>query len=331
MHEVNPLSPDTPIAHDNGACASATGVRWKFATLHRLRFSASLAVLSMRRIESRWLILPVALLALGAIWFWRTNRIQVERAVIDGHAIAYARQGAGSPALVFIYGGFGGGPGKIESWNAWMSRFDTTAFTYERPGSGNSEFAKDQRTPAQIVGELHALLTRVGIFPPYILVGRSLGGLYSRAFAIRYPHDVAGLVLIDGSHERQWIEMSRLDPAGQLLPPPSNPDWKKPDFVGLIPTMKSGQLDIGGNLPDVPMAVLTSVHHGAGKEAVPPEAEKIWLKLQDEFLQSTTHGNHIVTEKSGHDIAHDEPELVTNAIRWVLDAARRLPKPTAPH
>lgn len=286
---------------------------------------------SMQRIKKRWLILPVALLALGAMWFWWSKQFRVERVVIDGHAIEFARYGSGSPTVVFLHGGFGGGTA-LSSWSSWQRRIGTALFNYRRPGHGNSEPAKDQRTLVQIVDELHTLLDRVGYHPPYVLVGSSLGGLYSRAFAMKYPRDVAGLVLIDGSHERQFVEMHRLDPVRNPTVLPDNPNWKVPEFAGMSPVFESGQLlGIEGKLPDVPMAVITSLHHVDGTEAAPPAAEETWRKLQSEIFQSTTYGIHIVTARSRHSIAADEPELVLNAVRWVLDAAReRIKHPPPP-
>ncbi len=92
----------------------------------------------MRGIKKRWLTLPVSLLALGVFWFWRSTRFQVERVVIDGHAIEFARHGSGSPTVVFLHGGFGGGP-KLSSWSSLQLRIGTSLFNYTRPGQGGSE------------------------------------------------------------------------------------------------------------------------------------------------------------------------------------------------
>ncbi|HVS54293.1 MAG TPA: alpha/beta hydrolase [Opitutaceae bacterium] len=256
--------------------------------------------------------------------------IRVESAVVNGHKIEFARHGTGSPAVVFSSGSSGGGPSRIASWEPWLSGLDTTAFAYDRPGMGKSEPANDQRTPAQVADELHALLVQVGIPPPYVLVGRSLGGLYSRALAMRFPADVAGLVLIDGSSDRELLITDRFAPAKFPLFSASDPGMAKPDYVGMAATFKSGRLDVGGKLPDVPMVVLTSLRHGTAQNPMPPEFEEEWRKSQEEIFQSTTHGMHIVTAKSGHDIGHDEPELVWNAIRWVLDAVRPPAKSPTP-
>jgi pimeloyl-ACP methyl ester carboxylesterase len=62
---------------------------------------------------------------------------------------------------------------------------------------GFSDPTTSVRDARAIVSDLHALLRRAGIAPPYVLVGHSLAGLYTRLYADRYAHDVVGLVLID--------------------------------------------------------------------------------------------------------------------------------------
>src|SRR6185503_1718295 len=46
--------------------------------------------------------------------------------------------------------------------------------------------------------DLHLLLDRAHVPGPFVLVGHSSGAQYVRIFAGRYPHDVAGMVLLDG-------------------------------------------------------------------------------------------------------------------------------------
>ena len=43
-----------------------------------------------------------------------------------------------------------------------------------------------------------------GVEPPYVLAGHSFGAFNMRVFSARYPQMVAGLVLIDASHEAQF-------------------------------------------------------------------------------------------------------------------------------
>ena len=73
----------------------------------------------------------------------------------------------------------------------------TRACAYDRAGFGWSERGPLPRTAGRIADELHELLTRAGVHPPYLLVGHSFGGLVMRIFASRHADDVGGLVLIE--------------------------------------------------------------------------------------------------------------------------------------
>ena len=68
---------------------------------------------------------------------------------------------------------------------------------YDRGGSGNSFTATPTRNASQIARELHAVLAKASIPPPYVLVGDTFSSLFVRAYAGLYPGEVQGLLLID--------------------------------------------------------------------------------------------------------------------------------------
>ncbi len=76
--------------------------------------------------------------------------------------------------------------------------------SYDRAGLGWSDLGPMPRTADRIVGELHSLLERAGISPPYVLVGHSFGGLTMPLFAARFPDEVAGMVLVDPVAPAEW-------------------------------------------------------------------------------------------------------------------------------
>jgi len=92
-----------------------------------------------------------------------------------------------------------------------VSGFTHTA-SYDRGGLGWSSPANTARTPGNIAIELHAMLEGAGIKPPYVLVGHSFGGLVMRRYALLYPEDVAGVVLVDPMRCEEWPPM---DPSKQ--------------------------------------------------------------------------------------------------------------------
>jgi pimeloyl-ACP methyl ester carboxylesterase len=84
----------------------------------------------------------------------------------------------------------------------------TRVCSYDRAGYGWSDGTSLPRTSSEIVKELHALLEAAGEKGPYILVGHSFGGYNVRVYNGQYSADVAGMVLVDASHEDQNHRMS---------------------------------------------------------------------------------------------------------------------------
>ncbi|MGB9464410.1 MAG: alpha/beta hydrolase [Candidatus Acidiferrum sp.] len=80
--------------------------------------------------------------------------------------------------------------------------------SYDRAGYGWSGATALPRTSAEIVKELHALLEAANEKGPFILVGHSFGGFNVRVYNGQYPADVAGMVLVDASHEDQNERMA---------------------------------------------------------------------------------------------------------------------------
>jgi pimeloyl-ACP methyl ester carboxylesterase len=79
-------------------------------------------------------------------------------------------------------------------------------------GYGWSDPGPEPRTTSQISKELKALLEAAGEKGPFILVGHSFGGFIVRVFTQRYPTDVAGVVLVDASHEDEDDRINALLP-----------------------------------------------------------------------------------------------------------------------
>jgi pimeloyl-ACP methyl ester carboxylesterase len=119
----------------------------------------------------------------------------------DNLALSIDCRGQGSPTVVLDSGL--GVP--AVGWNpvqTGVAKFARVC-SYDRAGYGWSGASSAPRTSAQIVKELHALLEAANEKGPYILVGHSFGGYNVRVYNGQYPTDVAGMVLVDASHEDQ--------------------------------------------------------------------------------------------------------------------------------
>ncbi|MDQ3747750.1 MAG: hypothetical protein M3367_01860 [Acidobacteriota bacterium] len=48
-----------------------------------------------------------------------------------------------------------------------------------------------------------------------------------------------------------------------------------------------------------------------------------WKEMQKDLASRSTNSKHIFAEEAGHVIQRDEPELIVNAIRQLVEATRR--------
>jgi pimeloyl-ACP methyl ester carboxylesterase len=121
--------------------------------------------------------------------------------------------GSGSPAVILDAGM---GDSTI-SWALIQPAISkkTMACSFDRAGLGFSDAAKRPSTPVNQSEDLHALLKAAHIKPPYVLVGHSMAGMNVRVYANKYPDDVAGIVLVEPSHEDQSIRGWSIGDVGQ--------------------------------------------------------------------------------------------------------------------
>jgi len=135
---------------------------------------------------------------------------------VNGHSMNLYCSGLGSPTVVFEAGG--NAPGY--SWlpvQLKVAQF-TRACWYDRAGVGWSGPPVKVRNSANIADDLHELLQAVGEHPPFVFVGASVGGEYSRIYAARFPAEVAGMVLVDSSHPDQHEPAFMLGPMNRMSP-----------------------------------------------------------------------------------------------------------------
>lgn len=249
---------------------------------------------------------------------------------IGGLRLQVVRAGAGAPAVVFEAGL--GDP--LNDWDrVWpaVAQF-TTVVAYSRSGIGRSDPGPEEHAARRAAAELHALLARLRIPPPYVLVGRSYGGILVRLYTSLYPAEVAGLVLVDGSHEQQVKRWGMLDS--------TYPGAFRAFFDSLLGTRRPGaeaaeiresmRIQAAGGvdglrpLPDIPLAVLTSMQVPDTPTTVnqTTRGHEAWRAMHDEWFRRSRNAIHLVTSRSGHAIQNAEPQAVVDAIRFVLDRVR---------
>jgi pimeloyl-ACP methyl ester carboxylesterase len=272
---------------------------------------------------------------------------------VGGYSLHILCVGTGSPTVV-LDAGLGG---TSLDWNLVQTQIGQTTrvCAYDRAGMGWSESGPAPRTPARIAGELHTLLGNAGIAGPYILVGHSLAGKNVRMFALQYPHEVAGMVLVDTRSEYvdEHTSVAEAQAFQQGVAAQGN-------LYGLARTLGLVRL-FGASLEGTPamttemrlkMALFASGERGLdvtaaealqratddGQLQTAPalgdlplivlaagesmEHLPYWPEAQLRMAESSTNGRLIVAEGSGHAIHAEQPALVIDAVHQVVDQAR---------
>ena len=257
---------------------------------------------------------------------------------IDGHRLHIWCSGSGAPAVI-LEAGLGGSSADWGFVQPQVGAF-TKVCSYDRAGMGYSDPGPSPRTMGRIVRELTQLLDRTGVPGPVVLVGASIGGLAVRLFASEHPDRVAGLVLVDASHEDQEVEIPRVAPFVPLLsslgifrilgvtfgPPPADlaPAVRRfAETTGLRSAAYQAAVDEFTHLRqsaaevkaarrplNIPVVVLT-----AGRGSDPA-----WQQLQRDQVTLSPRGCQIIAENSGHGVGLGQPEIVIRAIKSVVDA-----------
>jgi pimeloyl-ACP methyl ester carboxylesterase len=202
---------------------------------------------------------------------------------------------------------------------------------------------------------LHTLLTNAGIAGPYVLVGHSLAGKNVRLFALQHPDQVAGMVLVDARSEyvdantspaeaqafqranaaqailyrvARSVGLVRLIGAS-LWGAPAMPRETRTEGMLLTTSRRAvdaqtaegreraaddAQLQAAPSLGDRPLIVLAAEQNMT--------ATPYWAEAQRRQAGLSTNGRLIVPAGSGHSIHWEQPTLVIDAVRQVIEDVR---------
>lgn len=238
------------------------------------------------------LTLLAALLSLLALYL-PTRTQTFTRVTVDGRSIRMLVAGRGDATVVFENGA---GP-PLEMWGKVqpdVSRFARTV-SYDRAGVGLSDEGPLPPDSRRVAEELRRALLLAGVAPPYILVGASLGGRHVRVLAGMYPDDVAGMVLVDPT-----------------------PDADRVDVAPAVPGIPVFLIDAVSPL-EVPFAT-EAIRMLRLSNRPEIEAESLEFKR---WLDGIPGSRLIVTNRSGHNVPIEQPDLVVATIREAVDEATR--------
>ncbi|MCP2330762.1 alpha/beta fold hydrolase [Actinoalloteichus caeruleus] len=244
---------------------------------------------------------------------------------VGGYALHARVQGSG-PAVVLDGGGAGQGLGTWGPVPEGLAEF-ATVVTYDRAGVGRSG-GTQAGSVVDMADDLRRLLRALDLDLPAVLVGWSYGGLVTQVYAARHPEDVAGLVLVDPTAAgtppgsavvrsssfvlAAWLLRARAALGGRNARPLRE---LAVTLRGMPDAMaETARIREEHGLPPVPVRVIT-----AGRRPRMPRAQLEHLTADHEALAALSpRGRVLVAEHASHQVPHDQPEVVLDAVGEVL-------------
>lgn len=140
--------------------------------------------------------LSLGALLLGAALTFAQPEPSAQFATLDGVRIHYTNYGAGEKALLFVHGW----SSDETVWKKQASELAATmrVITVDLPGHGQSDQPEIDYTMDYYARALDAVLRDAGV-KKAVLAGHSNGTPVVRQFYRRYPQEVSGLIVVDGS------------------------------------------------------------------------------------------------------------------------------------
>jgi pimeloyl-ACP methyl ester carboxylesterase len=258
-----------------------------------------------------------------------------------GRKIYMECRGSGSPTVVLI-------SGKTNRADIWtipnpqkpgltvfpeVAKF-TRVCAYDRPGTvgalatepSRSDPVSEPVTIADGVADLHALLTASKEVGPFVLAGHSIGGLIGRLYASTYPTDVSGLVLIDALSEDLYngltLEQQALFEKLNDVPEKYDNLLRSFEQVRAAPSVRTMPVIV--LTADQPPISAKDIASGRFPTEVTANfADALWaaqIPAQESLARLFPNAKHITNTNSHHYIQNEQPQLVIDSIREVVDA-----------
>jgi pimeloyl-ACP methyl ester carboxylesterase len=259
---------------------------------------------------------------------------------VGGHRLHLWCTGAGAPTVI-LDSGLGGTSADWGFVQPEVGRF-TRVCSYDRAGMGYSDPGPSPRTARRLASELATLVDRGGIDGPLVVVGASSGAFNVRVFASDHANRVAGLVLVDATHEHQvhtipamarfvrplaslgilrLLEVSLGQPVETLAPSvrafARATRFRTASYraaAAEISVIRESAAEVASSRRklSVPVVVVTGARG----------ADATWRGLQRDLLDLSDRGCEVIAEQSGHVVPLDQPEVVIDAIRAIVSVAR---------
>jgi hypothetical protein len=235
---------------------------------------------------------------------------------VNGHRLYLSCKGSGKPTVV-LDPGLGGDSATWAFMTPLMGGLKARVCVYDRYQLGRSAGAGGEviktRTIDQSASDLHALLRKAKLKPPYVFVAASIAGLIDRELARRFPGDVAGLVMLDTAPD-DW----------DLFTGTRTFDF---GHESLNVRAASAALRAHDSLDAKPVIVVEAGFDGDISSTWAPKQStsdfvSYWNAAQRSLSRISSNSIFVFATKCSHELPQSAPSLAVEAVRLVENAAR---------
>ncbi|HXA65111.1 MAG TPA: alpha/beta hydrolase [Bryobacteraceae bacterium] len=264
---------------------------------------------------------------------------------VGGYRVHIYCTGQGSPVVVIVGAGFSFDWSLVQSGVAPRTKI----CTYDVSGTAWSDPGPSLTCQVR-VNEVHKVLTNAKIDGPYVLVGLSVGGMVGRLYASLYPSEVAGMVIVDHAFIDVGGDAPSVtsSPAFAGLDSPPVLIHQTPIVLTVEDTSNFRKLpesiqelhrwadSLKPALPTVETAQDCLVQLKGTSQAANPLGNRPlvvvstgndlpnYKKLQTELLALSGRSRQLMANSSFHSVEIDQPEVVVEAIRQVVNMVREI-------
>lgn len=262
---------------------------------------------------------PLALIATPIILFFSCvppkHEFKRETSFVDvgGKKLQVYTGGEGKNTVVFESGLGTDGTTWLDSGVFDSIGQDNRVIAYDRAGMGKSTQNGETRNMQALANDLDGVIAKLAADGKVILVGHSLGGAIVRTYAIQHPDKVKALLLIEPNNENYTPYSTMSQGHEDTLVQ----DFKNAEMPGTA--MEAAQLIENTDflkklpaMPDIPVIVITSIKTDS---EMTPENVVSWASSHQQLGKGLTQFTHVKTDKSGHVVHLEEPNLVIENIR----------------
>jgi pimeloyl-ACP methyl ester carboxylesterase len=260
---------------------------------------------------------------------------------IGGYRLHFNCTGSGTGPTVVLEYGHQSSSFEWHQIQPEIAKFARVCF-YDRAGYGWSDASPRPRVPSVMADELHSLLHAAGENPPYVLIAHSLASYNAVMFTHKFPHEVAGLVLVDGLRNFDVSPMGGSEGlalrAMQLLIPFGLPRWRgwcggsgpeqlrgEKQAISCRASLYQAYYRERAAFPDSAQEMRTITDLGsipliviAHDPKLGNMSEDFWQRVQDEKLGLSKNSELVIATGSDHDIPMKRPDVIVAAARKLV-------------